>query len=84
MAGWNQIGKLLLFMGLGLALVGGLLLLGTRLLRGGALPWLGRLPGDIRIEGKGFSCYLPLATSILVSLILTVLLNLVIRLLRRP
>ena len=84
MSDWNQIGKLLLVMGLGLALMGGLLILGAKLINKDRLPWLGRLPGDIRVERKGFSCYFPLATSILVSLVLTVLLNLIVRLLRRP
>ncbi len=41
---------------------------------------LGRLPGDIRIEGKSGSVYFPIATSILVSLVLTIVLNIVIRL----
>jgi hypothetical protein len=83
MSDWNQIGRLLLLLGLGLALMGGLLMLGTRLINSGHLPWLGQLPGDIRVERKGFSCYFPLATSILVSLILTLLLNLIVRILRR-
>jgi hypothetical protein len=83
MAEWNQIGKVLLFTGLGLALVGGLLVLGSKVLTRDRTPWLGRLPGDIRIERKGFSCYVPLVTSILVSLILTLLLNLIVRLFRR-
>lgn len=40
---------------------------------------LGRLPGDIRIEGENGSFYFPLASSILISLVLTVLANVVIR-----
>lgn len=36
-------------------------------------PWLGRLPGDIRIERDNFSFYFPLGTSILISLILSFL-----------
>jgi hypothetical protein len=38
---------------------------------------LGRLPGDIRIEGENGSFYLPLTSSILVSVILTIILNLI-------
>ena len=38
---------------------------------------LGRLPGDIRIEGENGSFYFPIITSILVSVILTVILNLI-------
>jgi len=36
--------------------------------------WLGRLPGDLRIERPGFAFYLPITTSILVSLLLSLLL----------
>jgi hypothetical protein len=83
MADWTQIGKLLLVAGIGLALLGGALIVGAKLVGEDKLPWLGRLPGDIRIERKGFSCYFPLVTSILVSLLLTVVLNVIVRLLRR-
>ena len=41
---------------------------------------LGRLPGDIRIEGENGSFYFPVVTSLLVSIILTVVLNLIFRL----
>jgi len=40
------------------------------------LPWLGRLPGDILIRKKNFTFYFPLATSVILSIILTVLINL--------
>jgi hypothetical protein len=40
---------------------------------------LGRLPGDIRIEGENGSFYFPLTSSILVSVILTIILNLIAR-----
>ena len=70
-------GRWLLFAGLGLAGLGLLLILLGR------LPWLGRLPGDIHIQRDGFSCFFPLATSLLLSLVLTVLLNVLARMLRR-
>ena len=57
-----------------LFLVGGGLYLATKW----GLP-LGRLPGDIRIEGQRGGFYFPIVTSILVSLILTVVLNLLAR-----
>jgi Protein of unknown function (DUF2905). len=44
---------------------------------------LGRLPGDIRIEGKNGSFYFPIVTSIILSLVLTVVLNIIIRLFRK-
>ena len=37
-------------------------------------PWLGRLPGDISIKRENFSFYFPLATSILLSLVLSLIL----------
>ena len=57
-------GKFLLIAGLVIAAAGGLIMLG--------LP-LGRLPGDIAFKRGNFSFYFPLATSILVSIILTLL-----------
>jgi len=44
---------------------------------------LGRLPGDIRIEGENGSFYFPVTTSILVSVVLTIVLNLISRFLKR-
>jgi len=44
---------------------------------------LGRLPGDIHIEGENGSFYFPVATSILVSVVLTIVLNVLMRFLRK-
>jgi hypothetical protein len=44
---------------------------------------LGRLPGDIRIEGENGSFYFPLTTSILVSVLLTILLNIISRFMQK-
>ena len=44
---------------------------------------LGRLPGDIRIEGGNSSFYFPIATSILISVVLTIVLNVIVRLFKR-
>jgi len=60
-----ELGKMLLVAGLLLAAVGALIWLGP----GGS--WLGRLPGDIRIERPGFSLHLPLGTCLLLSLLLS-------------
>ncbi|OPZ08461.1 MAG: hypothetical protein BWZ08_01157 [candidate division BRC1 bacterium ADurb.BinA292] len=43
------------------------------------LRWFGRLPGDIRIETEGVKVYIPIATMIVVSLLLTLLLHLLKR-----
>lgn len=55
------------------------LLAGLAVLAGPRLPWLGRLPGDIRLHGERTTIYMPLATSILLSIILTILLNFFLR-----
>ncbi len=44
---------------------------------------LGRLPGDIRIEGENGSFYFPVVSSIVVSVVLTIVLNVIIKLLRK-
>ena len=62
----NDIGKALLVMGLVVALVGVVLMVAGR------VPWLGRLPGDLYIQRGNWSFYFPLATSIVVSVLLTV------------
>jgi len=64
-----DLGRLVLLIGIVLVVVGGLSVLGVR------LP-IGRLPGDIAIEGKNGGFYFPLTTMILASLILTLLWNL--------
>jgi hypothetical protein len=65
--GIQQIGKLILFAGVVFLIVGALFMLAGR------IPWLGRLPGDITIQRKNFTFYFPLATSILISILLTFL-----------
>ena len=68
MPGLPPLGRLLIVVG-ALLLAAGLLLS-----LGGRLPWLGRLPGDIVVERPGFRFYLPLATGVLLSLLLSALL----------
>lgn len=41
------------------------------------LHWLGRLPGDIRVEKENFRFYFPLTTMILLSLLLTIIINII-------
>ena len=65
----------LLLVGAGFALI----VLGLLAWSGG-LTWLGRLPGDIRVERPGFRLYVPITTMVLVSLLLTAVLAVVRRL----
>jgi hypothetical protein len=62
------VGKMLIVAGLVIAAVGALLLLS------GKMPWLGRLPGDFFIKREKFTFYFPLATSLLISIILSLIL----------
>jgi hypothetical protein len=68
------------------AIIAGLVLIIIGVLLFGAsklnLP-LGRLPGDIRIEGEHGSFYFPLATSIVLSILLTIVLNVIVRLFKK-
>ncbi|MCC6800876.1 MAG: DUF2905 domain-containing protein [Anaerolineae bacterium] len=75
----SSAGRLLLFAG-ALLIAAGLLFIAL-----GRIPGLrlGHLPGDIRVERSGFSCFFPLATMIILSLVLTLALNLLIRLINR-
>jgi len=68
----ENIARYLMIGGIVLFLIGG----GVYLAANFGIP-LGRLPGDIRIEGENGTFYFPLATSILVSVVLTILLNLI-------
>lgn len=62
-------------MGRTLILLGGLLIVaGLWLLYGPRLPWLGRLPGDVVVRKPGLTFYAPLATSLLASVALSLLL----------
>jgi hypothetical protein len=72
----NELGRWLIILG------AGLLVLGLLLTVLGRIPGLGRLPGDIVIQRENFSFYMPLGTMIVVSLVLTVLINLIGRLFR--
>jgi hypothetical protein len=65
-----DLGRMLLILGGVLALVGLILTLA------GNVPFLGRLPGDLSFEWGNVKVFMPLATMILISVVLTVLLNL--------
>ena len=63
----GDIGRALLLLGVVIALVGALLMLVGR------APWIGRLPGDIHIQRGNWTFYFPLATSLVISAVLTLI-----------
>ncbi len=74
---FDELGKWLMIGGLVLALVGaGIWLLGR-------LPFFGNLPGDIRIQQGNFGCFFPIVSMILLSVIATIVLNIIIRIVNR-
>lgn len=70
--------KILIAIGAAIIVFGVLLLAASRLFD------FGRLPGDMRIEGPGFSCFVPIVSMLLLSVILTIVLNILIRVINRP
>ena len=62
---FQPLAKALIIMGVALAVCGALLLAAPK------LPWIGRLPGDILIKRPGFTCYVPLTSSLLASALLS-------------
>lgn len=70
MEGLEGLGRLLLLGGIILGVLGVILIIAPN------LPFIGRLPGDIRIETDNVRVYLPLGTMLVVSVILTIALNL--------
>ena len=71
----ENIGRYLMIGGIILFVIGVLVFLASKF----GIPF-GRLPGDIRIERENVSFYFPLASSILVSVLLTVIFNVILRL----
>jgi hypothetical protein len=71
----SELGRLLVILGLALLVIGALIMLLGRT----GLP-IGRLPGDIVYRGKNSTVYFPLATCILISIVLSVILFIINRL----
>jgi hypothetical protein len=71
--GVDGIGRLLIIGGVLLAVIGVLLVVAPN------IPFLGRLPGDIRVDSDNVRVFIPLGTMLVVSVVLTILLNLIAR-----
>ena len=73
MADFSGFGRLLMIGGAVLFVLGLLFMFGDK------IPFLGRLPGDIFVQWKGFGFYFPVVTCIVVSVLVTLILNLISR-----
>ncbi len=69
----TELGKLLLIVG-GVIVIVGLILVFSQ-----HMPFLGKLPGDITIKREGFSFYFPVVTFLILSILLTILVNVILR-----
>lgn len=67
MQDFSAFGKILVVLGILIAI------LGIFIIMAGKIPYIGRLPGDIYIRRKNFTFYFPLATSIIISIVLSIL-----------
>jgi hypothetical protein len=76
----ETIGRFMLVAGVGVAVLGGVLLLASRV---PGLNQLFNLPGDIRVQTEGFSCFVPIVSMIILSVLLSIVANIVIRLLNK-
>ena len=84
MVPWNGAGRWLIIVGLTIAAVGGLVTLAEKWPGvGSAFSWIGRLPGDLSITREQFSVYIPIATSLVLSILLSVVLYILSWLFRR-
>ncbi len=72
----GEIGRWLIGAGVIICIVGVVFLVAGR------VPWLGRLPGDIVIEREHFSMFIPITTMLIISLILTIVVNIIARIWR--
>ncbi|MEO6894166.1 MAG: DUF2905 domain-containing protein [Ginsengibacter sp.] len=66
----QQTGKYILIIGIGIVFIGILVYFFHDYLR-----WIGRLPGDIRIEKENFRFYFPLTTMIILSILVTLIIS---------
>ena len=73
MSGFEGIGRIIIIIGIIMVVLGLILAFGER------IPFLGKLPGDIVIKKDGISFYFPLVTLLLLSVVLTLIINFIWR-----
>jgi hypothetical protein len=74
---FDDLGKWLVAAGIVLVLLGGLMWLLGR------IPFFGNLPGDIRIQTQNVSCFIPIVSMIILSVLATIILNIIIRIVNK-
>ena len=72
MSGFEGIGRVILIVGILMVVLGLIIIFGTR------VPLLGKLPGDILIKKDSFTLYFPVATLLLLSVVLTLVINFIL------
>ncbi len=77
MSGFDGLGRILIIVGIIIVVLGLLLAFGGR------IPFLGKLPGDILIKKDGISFYFPIVTLLLLTVVLTLIINFILRLIGR-
>jgi hypothetical protein len=69
----GSLGKTLILIGILIVVAGGLIMIVAK------IPFLNRLPGDIKIQRGNFTFYFPLTKCIIISVIITIILNIVLK-----
>ncbi|OGC12067.1 hypothetical protein A3K48_06300 [candidate division WOR-1 bacterium RIFOXYA12_FULL_52_29] len=69
----ESLGRMLIYIGIIVVLIGGFLVLSAK------VPWIGRLPGDIVYRRENTTVLVPITTMILASIVLTIILNIIRR-----
>jgi len=77
MSGFEGLGRILIIVGIIIVVLGLLFAFGGR------IPFLGKLPGDILIKKDGISFYFPIVTLLLLTVVLTLIVNFIMRLISR-
>jgi hypothetical protein len=84
MVPWSGVGRWLIIVGLAVAALGGLMALIERWPGvASTLSWIGKLPGDFSITRERFSVYVPIATSLVLSILVSLVLYVLSWLFRR-
>jgi len=69
----ESLGKLLIYIGVCIVMAGAFFMLLSK------IPWFGKLPGDLALQRSGWTIYIPITTSLLVSILITLILNFIFR-----